>query len=122
MINKVKERALFEEYCKQDYSFINTVYVDDKNYGTYKGKTSHYDDQEDAAQLTHLWYGWCDRLDALEKAEQIVIPKMPHPHVFECGFTRFMDLEQDYELEVDDLIGAWLKMIEAQKEVEEYET
>lgn len=28
--------------------------------------------------------------------DYVLFPKMPHPHVFECGFTRFMGLDPKY--------------------------
>lgn len=111
---------LYEDFeAGNDTTFAKLYF--DKGLGEidcYKEIRAIYDTQQQTIESLKALQAQLEAELMKHKSDDYVLfPKMPHPHVFECGFTRFMDLDPDYELEVDDLIGAWLKMIEAQKEV-----
>lgn len=57
------------------------------------------------------------KLAQYQRDDCVLMPKMPGLHVFERGFTVFMDRDENCNLEVEDLISAWLEMFEAQKNI-----
>ncbi|MFK7163118.1 DUF551 domain-containing protein [Acinetobacter baumannii] len=66
-----KERELFEATRVGEFKNVEFVVNEHWPEGHYVGKTSHYEDQDDAHYLSQSWYSWIDRAKIEAKAQAV---------------------------------------------------
>lgn len=99
-----KEREQFTEY------YVDTAHLEDEITELKKEEIKY---KEKHGQLVGKIHALEKKLARYENPDYVLVPRMPDPNVFEYGFCALPSYDEKRELEVDDLILAWIKMLEA---------
>ncbi|SSV40301.1 hypothetical protein [Acinetobacter nosocomialis] len=97
-----KERELFEATRVGEFKNVEFVVNEHWPEGHYVGKTSHYEDQDDAHYLSQSWYSWIDRAKIEAKAQAVLETqqKLTDTYYLE-GSDYVVDCPFEYDIEID---------------------